>query len=210
MKHIALWLLTNAGICCAVTLIVDGILMGPLKLTFRRAPKEKRFFVTGPDRIDLQEGLRCSAYASAYLLRYLQIPAEGAELYEQMPGKQKAGTVLPRGIPNLLKRYGVAVCYRAGNLHALKAALENNMPVIVMIRVRPDRNWLHYVPVVGYDEKALYLAESLPELVNAEGPGYNRRVPTEEFLTLWNTAMLHAPLYTHTFFTVETSERKAP
>ena len=43
-----------------------------------------------------------------------------------------------------------------------------------------------------------------------KAPGYNRRVPTEEFLTLWNTAMLRTPLYTHTFFTVETSERKAP
>lgn len=38
MKYIVLWLRMNAGICCVVTLIVDGILMGPLKLTFRRAP----------------------------------------------------------------------------------------------------------------------------------------------------------------------------
>ena len=71
-----------------------------------------------------------------------------------------------------------------------------------MIRVQKDKNWLNYVPVVGYDETYIYLAESLPELVNCESEYYNRRVEIKEFKKLWNTAMIRQPFYKNTYMRI--------
>lgn len=59
------------------------------------------------------------------------------------------------------------------------------------------------MPVVGYDENNIFLAESLSELMNCNHEIYNRKLSYEEFERLWNTSMLKMPLYTHTFFVVE-------
>lgn len=75
-------------------------------------------------------------------------------------------------------------------------------PVIVMIRVQRDKNWLHYVPVVGFDERYIFIAESLEELVNYDGKLYNRRIKKEDFRKLWDTSMLRQPLYRNTFYVV--------
>ena len=39
--------------------------------------------------------------------------------------------------------------------------MQKGNPVIVMIRVQKDKDWLHYVPVVGFDEEHVFLAESV-------------------------------------------------
>ena len=112
------------------------------------------------------------------------------------------GYVNPKGIKRMLEGYGFSVKYCAGNLNALKREICKGNPVIVFIRVRKGEKWLHYVPVVGYDEDAIFLAESLPEFVNCSQNVYNRKISKRDFLDLWNTAMLKMPLYTHTFFVV--------
>lgn len=103
----------------------------------------------------------------------------------------------------LLGKYGFDVKYCTGNLNALKNEIAKGKPVIVLIRVVKNKRWLHYVPVVGYDEEALYLAESLSQFVNCDGKQYNRRISTRDFLALWNTSMLKMPLYRHSFYVVE-------
>ncbi len=70
---------------------------------------------------------------------------------------------------------------------------------IVMIRVREDKNWLHYVPVVGFDEQNIFLAESLEDMVNCNEKCYNRKVDNKTFRRLWNTSMLRQPLYRNTY-----------
>lgn len=71
--------------------------------------------------------------------------------------------------------------------------------MIVMIKIRPDRDWLHYVPVVGYTPDSIFIAESLPELCNAVSPFYNRSISTADFLELWDTSSFKMPLYCNTF-----------
>ena len=110
---------------------------------------------------------------------------------------------LPEGIFNFLSKNGFKVKYCRGNLNSLKNAVATGNPVIAMIKIRPDKNWLHYVPVVGYDGQNIFIAESLAELSNCNEPRYNRRIPAKEFKKLWNTAMPKMPLYANTFFTVE-------
>ena len=104
---------------------------------------------------------------------------------------------------NFLSKNGFKVKYCRGNLNALKNAVATGNPVIAMIKIRPDKNWLHYIPVVGYDGQNIFVAESLAELSNCNEPHYNRRIPAKEFKKLWNTAMPKMPLYANTFFTVE-------
>lgn len=44
--------------------------------------------------------------------------------------------------------------------------------------------------VVGYDQKNIYLVDSLKENVNVDNPNYNRMLTEEEFKKVWNTNML--------------------
>lgn len=62
--------------------------------------------------------------------------------------------------------------------------------------------------MVGYDENSIFIAESLAELVNCDENTYNRKICNEDFMVLWNTAMLNMPLYAHTFFCVNLKAEK--
>lgn len=156
----------------------------------------------------MQTGYQCSAFSVAYLLRHHGISVSGEEIYPNMPDKMKNGCVYPKGLCRALSGYGFSVRYCRGNLKALQVEICRGNPVIVMIKVRKDKNWLHYVSVVGFNDRYIFIAESLPELVNCDCGFYNQRVEKKEFLWLWNTAMLRQPLYKNTYFIVENRERK--
>ena len=68
-----------------------------------------------------------------------------------------------------------------------------------MIKIRPDKDWLHYVPVIGYSADSLFIAESIPELCNVKGKKYNRSISNKDFEVLWNTRAFKMPLYGNTF-----------
>lgn len=200
MKIAVLFLVGSFFLYLMITQIVDLVLLG--RLSFRTVPKsvQDSYMTEGKNRIDIQTGFQCSAFASAYVLRHFGMDVHGEGLYAAMPHKMKSGYVYPKGIRVLLQRYGIPVRYCRGNLSALKQELQKGHPVIVMMRVRKDKDWLHYVPIIGYDEGSVFLAESLPELVNCQGGLYNRRLSNEEFLRLWDTAMIKQPFYKNTYF----------
>lgn len=56
---------------------------------------------------------------------------------------------------------------------------------------------------VGFDEKKIYMAESLKEFVNCDKEYYNREVSIEEFKKLWNTSQVKMPFYKFTYFSVD-------
>lgn len=185
-----------------ITTVVNMLLMGGLHIRFSAVRGQKQFFVKGQNRIDIQSQYECSAFASAYLLRHHGREADGNVLYEEMPQKTKEGYVYPKGIVQMLSRYGIRVKYCAGNFKALKREICKGAPVIVMLRTRVGERYLHFVPVVGYDEENVYLAESIKEFANC-GEGeevYNRKVGNAEFMKLWNTSMLKMPFYRNTYF----------
>ena len=154
------------------------------------------------NRIDFQSGMECSAYSCAFLLRHFGRETTGEELYQEITGRRKDGTVYPSGVRRLLSRHGLQAAYCIGSLEALKNEVSKGAPVIVLIRTYLNRKCLHYVPVVGFDQKSIFIADSLAELANCEGKGYNRKVPWKDFRKLWNTSMLKMPLYRNTFFAV--------
>ena len=117
----------------------------------------------------------------AYILRHWDIEKHGDNLYEVIPNKMKDGYVYLRGILNILLQYGFKVKYCTGNIAALKNEVSKGNPAIVMIRIQTDKNWLHYVPVVGYDEQYILIDKSLTYLVNSKEQYYNRKVSVKEF-----------------------------
>ncbi|KFI65948.1 hypothetical protein [Bifidobacterium cuniculi] len=194
----------------AITTIVDIRLMGRLHRVRSRSTPPSSFLIDTPNRIDSQDALNCSGYASAYLLRHHgDTSANGAEIYRRLPGKMTGGYVYPKGIVRFFEGLGYGVRYCRGDLNVLKAEVAKGDPVIVLIRVRSERKWLHYVPVVGYDADHLFLAESLPELVNCSEPTHNRTVRAEDFLALWNTREIKMPLYSHTYFAISAKRQMA-
>lgn len=192
------WLLNSL----IITTIVDVIIMGAPCPYFSIKARKKSVLIEKANQIDFQDGSECSGFASAYVLRHWGVEEDGNRLYEAMPNKLRSGVVCPKGIRKLLSRYGFKAKYCTGNLTAVMNEVSKGNPVIVMIRAWAGKGWLHYVPVVGYDEHYVYVAESLRELVNSEGQCFNRKVETREFLRLWNTSMWYVPLYRNTFFTV--------
>lgn len=198
------WLIIGTFINTFIIItIVDMILMGNFKLTFSNKSKKSSFMITKENCIDIQAGNSCSGYSIAYILRHYGISVNGDEIYAKLPNKMNNGYVYPKEIKRMLEIYGFHVKYYVGNLHALRNEVSKGNPVIVFMKVRKEKNWLHYVPVVGYDENNIFIAESLVELVNCNENTYNRKIGNKDFKILWNTSMLKMPLYTHTFFSID-------
>ncbi len=183
--------------------LVDMILMGLFRLKLSRKSSISRFMISKENKIDIQKGNTCSGYSTAYVLRHYDMQADGEDIYSKMSNKMANGYVYPKEIKRMFEKYGFSVKYCAGNLNALKNEVSKGNPVIVFIKVRRGEKWLHYVPVVGYDEDNLFIAESLAELVNCNEKTYNRKISNANFKALWNTSMLKMPLYTHTFYRLE-------
>ena len=192
-----------------ITNIVDIILLGAFSFRFSAGCHTEQFVITKENRIDMQKGFQCSAFSTAYVLRHFDKEVDGGTLYSVMPHKMKSGYVYPKGVYDMLRSYGMKAKYCRGNLNALKVDLQKGNPVIVMIRVQKDKDWLHYVPVVGFDEEHVFLAESLSELINCKNVLYNRRLRNEEFMQLWNTAMLKQPFYKNTYFVAKSKSETA-
>lgn len=181
--------------------VIDIALMGALHIRLSLTCSVKQYIIAGENRIDFQAGNECSAFSSAYVLRHFGIEADGNSLYEKISGKRQDGTVYPKGILKLLSEYGFRTKYCTGTLSALKREIAKGNPVIVMLRTYAGKNWLHYVPVIGFDRKHLFIAESFRDLVNCEEASYNRKVTVKEFKRLWNTADWKMPFYRHTYIT---------
>lgn len=185
-----------------ITTLVNVVLMGALRLRFSLACKVGKYVIEKKNRIDFQTGNQCAAFASAYVFRHWGDEKNGSDLYREITGKLRDGSVYPKGITKLFRRYGFFAKYCAGNLNALKNEVSRGNPVIVLIRSAIGKSSLHFVPVVGYDEQNIFIADSVEKLANCAEPFYNRKIPTAEFKRLWNTSMLKMPLYRNTYFVI--------
>jgi len=145
------------------------------------------YLIRTPNRMDIQPHYECAAFSSAYVLRHLGIEADGNELYKQFPRKLADGTVTPKGILVLFKKRGYDATFYHGNLQTLKKQVSQGVPVIAFIRVSPKQRYLHFVPVIGYDQDYLYLAESLEHTINCKETSYNRKIKIRDFEVLWRT-----------------------
>lgn len=145
------------------------------------APKEY-FIDTAADPIEQQEDGQCSAYAAAYVMRYLGDDIHGYDLYLDID--TDFGEDTPANVVKLFKEYEYQAKAYHGDLNTMKERLSEGTPLIIYLR---ERNDTHYAVITGYDEEHLYLADSITEYANADNPSYNRIIDKDEFLNMWKT-----------------------
>ncbi len=182
--------------------VLDGFIIG-FALPAKKRQYKREYMLKTPNRFDYQTSTECSGFSSAYVLRSFGIEADGREFYEKIPYKMPGGAVLPNVLRKELIKCGLKARYVKGNLETLKAELSEDKRVIVFIRTRTDKRWLHYVPIVGYDEENIYIAESMNSLVNCDDAHSNRKLSNEEFLKFWDTRELYMPFYKNTYLVIE-------
>lgn len=198
-----LWIVIFVVNTILITNICDWLIVGFPKPAFRKEPVAERFLVQVKNRMDFQKSTECSGFSSAHVLRSFGVESEGNEMYAAMPGKMKNGAVLPRNLIKGLKSKGFKVTFRSGTPETLKAELCKGNRVIALVRTELGKKWLHYVPVVGYDEKEVFIADSMRSLTNCREEHFNRRLPWEEFLKYWNIREIYLPFYRYTYLVVE-------
>lgn len=195
---ILVYIINTIIIVCLLDVLIIGFALPAKKRQYKR-----EYMLKTPNRFDYQTGTECSGFSSAYVLRSFGIEADGREFYARIPHKIPGGAVLPAVLRREIIRRGLKARYVKGNLETLKADLSEDKRVIVFIRTRTDKRWLHYVPIVGYDEENIYIAESMSSLVNCEGVHSNRRLSNAEFLKSWDTRELYMPFYRNTYLVIE-------
>ena len=202
VRTVILWII--------ISTIINAYLMTLPIPVLRKKHYPPSYLIQQNNRIDFQKDTECAAFSTAYLLRHFGVETEGEALYTHFPSKTKVGTVYPKGIRSVLRKNGFITHYYKGSINTLKYEVSKGTPVIVFIKVQKDRNNLHFVPVVGYDEDYIYLAESLSYLVNCddEYKRYNRKVPINEFKKLWDIKRVNMLFYSNTYITVDAIERQ--
>lgn len=190
-----------------IATMINCILMGIPIPTISKKNYPLTHIITSKNYIDIQKNFECSAYSTAYLMRHYGIQANGEDIYKIMPNKMNNGYVYPKGVVRLLKQQGFKATIRIGNITELKREVSKDTPVIVFIKVYKDKSYLHYVPVIGFDNEYFYIAESLKELINVKDMSYNRRVSISEFKKLWNTSDFKMPLYKYAYITVSSNKK---
>lgn len=196
----------NKVICVALWIFfIDAILMSvPIYHFKKNNSYSDRYILDFENHIDFQSGNSCAAFATAYILRYFNINADGNTLYKDFPCKLHDGSITPLGIRKVFKRYGFKTKYYKGNMNSLKEELEKGIPVIVFIHSTPTAKARHFVPVTGFDKEGFYLAESIEKLSNIANDNgvYNRKVLFSEFRKMWNIKTIYMPFYSFTYISI--------
>lgn len=157
----------------------------PVKYKAKTVHPESYIINSKGSKVETQHGFECGAVSIAYVLRHFGKNAEGIKMYRQkdFPCKFDMGTY-PKVFKKYLEPKGYKVNYYTGSVEDLKNCVSKGTPVIVLLQY-PD-GVLHYVPVVGYDSKYIYIQESVPRYRNDNHPAHNEKRTIEEFKKLWN------------------------
>ena len=183
-------------------LIGDLIIIGFPKYSKRKRDYEKGYLLKEPNRMDIQQTTECSGFSLAHVLRSFGIETDGKDVYENIKRKMKNGAVMPRTLTKVIRSYGLHADYVKGSLETLKADISEGKRIIGFVKTQPDKKWLHYISIVGYDEENIFIAESLKYLVNCDETFYNRKLTITEFLRLWDTRECYMPFYRNTYVVI--------
>lgn len=145
------------------------------------------FMIAPMPAAESQEHNECGAMSSAFVLRFYGEDAKGLEEYERIEEKNPDGTINPKPLKNFWDtKRGYKMNVFKGDAAALKNAVSHNIPVIVLINC--PGGW-HYVPVVGYDRRFVYIQDSVPSFRNSSGGACNRKESWKDFEELWNVVL---------------------
>lgn len=188
-----------------IVCLVDGLIMG-IPLPAKKGTYKKEYMLKRSNRFDYQKNMECSGFSAAFVLRSYGMKADGNDFYANIPFKMPGGAVAPIVLKREIIKRGLKAKYVKGSIETLKADLSDDKRIIVFIRTKLGKRWLHYVPIVGYDENHIYIAESMKSLVNCEDAHSNRKLSSVEFLKFWDTREIYMPFYRNTYLVIEGSE----
>lgn len=182
-KEVSVWKKVLRGIIGVFIILAAAFIIYKVYITIA-TPKE--YMITSENYFDYQHRYECSGYASAYVLRSMGIEAEGVALYESFTDKNADGTLAPGFLWENLRNLGYQSKLLSGTVKDLEYNVSKGTPVIVLIKEKASKPYLHYVPVVGYDENYIYVADSLSYLANEKNQEhYNRKISVNDFKQLW-------------------------
>ncbi|WP_145408526.1 cysteine peptidase family C39 domain-containing protein [Paenibacillus xylanexedens] len=165
----------------------------------------RAYCIESNNEMPMQDHYECAAFSSAFVLRHFGVDADGQKLYEKYPRKLLDGTISPKGIIVFFQRLGYDASYLRGDIDTLKKQISLGTPVIMFIRVNPKQRYLHFVPVVGYDETHFYLVDSLSHTINCNEAHYNRKISFRELEGLWRTWL---PFCQNSYIVVKHKEKR--
>lgn len=178
---IAIIVVILAGIAIAVSVLIKSG-----KITVYNYPES--YMVKKENTHETQQGLECSGYATAYLLRHYGQDVNGHDIYNEIKNKNFDGTVPPDSIVNYLKSRGYkASLVECNSVKDLKEEVSKGHPVIAFGMVSLTNHYLHYNCVIGYDKENVYISESLPECINVQNEKYNRKISLKDYEKIWAT-----------------------
>lgn len=155
----------------------------------------KKYMIKSENYFDYQPHYECSGYSTAYVLRSLGEDTTGLELYNEISNKNNDGTVTPDNLVKSIRnmKYSANIC--SGAITQLKHEVSKGTPVIAFVKISPQENYYHYLPIVGYDEENIYAAESLKYKTNADSEHYNRTISNSDFEKMWDTRVTRKNTY---------------
>ena len=198
-----LWLMICIVSVVLLIMVLDCLIIGFPKPAKMKREYAKEYLLKERNRMDFQKTTECSGFSMAHVLRSFGLEAFGNDIYEKIECKMKNGAVMPGVLKRVIRAYGLSANYVKGDLRTLKADLSEGKRVILFIKTRLDKNWLHYVSVVGYDEENVFIAESLQYLTNCKEEYYNRKLSNEEFMKYWDTGEWYMPFFKNTYIVVD-------
>ncbi len=197
-----LWILIGIVSVLLLVMMLDWLIIGFARPLIKKRAYADKYLLKEPNRMDFQKSTECSGFSTAHVLRSFGLEAAGNDIYAKIEHKMKNGAVMPGTLKRVIRAYGFRADYVKGNLQSLKANLSEGKRVIVFIKTKLDKNWLHYVSVVGYDEENVFIAESLHYLTNCKEEYYNRKLSNEDFMKYWDTKEWYMPFYKNTYLVI--------
>lgn len=104
-------------------------------------------------------------------------------------------TVMPDKLVKFLEESGYKVKLCSGTIMQMKHEVSKGIPIIAFVRTSPKENCYHYLPMVGYDEENIYLADSLKAYINADEQYYNRVLEEADFEAMLETEICRKNTY---------------
>lgn len=157
------------------------------KMGLTKTEKVTEFVINPIPEANNQYRNECGGMSSAFVMRFYGEDTNGDKVYAQIKGKNPDGSISPKPLKNYWDTntdYQMEVF--KGDIKSLKEIVSHNIPVIVLINC--EGGW-HYVPVVGFDKKYIYLQDSVPKFRNVTGQKYNRKETYKKFEKLWNVIL---------------------
>jgi hypothetical protein len=175
---------------CIISIALNIQIQFPL---YRSYSKSSHYLSWNSELNLKQSGNTCGAHATmALMYLYGKGKKDPYQIYDGFK-KLNNGYVLPFEMVKYLKNNGITTKIRIFWLFSnnqkkqwIKHEIENNKPVIIIVG---NKNYLHYITVIGYDENTFSVYDSgIPKGINGNNPG-TIDINTNELIEKMNSAV---------------------